>query len=167
MKKFQIFSLFFFLFLRFSFAEEPTRERVTATPFLLSFTQGRIDLQRDTIIYRQEKLIFGMDVKLNERLTGRVAVDLIRMNQPYLRNTSLTWRKESWTIDAGIFFTSEMDMSISRFWSNRFIDRVPADRWLNSPTADLGARVAYRWNDFITTDISLGSGNGYQRLMEK
>jgi len=58
-------------------------------------------------------------------------------------------------------------MSITRFWSNRFIDRVAADKWLYSPTADLGARVTYRWNDFIATDILLGTGNGYQRLTEK
>jgi hypothetical protein len=31
----------------------------------------------------------------------------------------------------------------------------------------LGLRVAYRWNSFITTDISVVSGNGYQRLTEK
>ena len=54
-----------------------------------------------------------------------------------------------------------------QFWGNRFIDRVPADKWLFSPTADLGFRATYRWNDFIATDISLVSGSGFQRLTEK
>jgi hypothetical protein len=132
----------------------------------MSYTQARADLNRDTIFYKQEKVIFGLDLKLNEYWSARIGVDLIRMNTPYLKPTVLTFRKNQWSIENGIFYTSEMDLSFSQFWGNRFIDRIAADKWI-SPTADLGTRFTYRWNDFVSTDISLVSGNGYQRLLEK
>jgi hypothetical protein len=89
------------------------------------------------------------------------------MNKPYLKPTVLTYRKDRWTVDGGIFFTSEMDKAISQFWNNRFIERVAADKWMQIQTADLGIRATYRWNNFITTDVSLVSGNGYQFLLDK
>jgi len=138
-----------------------------AKPFLNSYTQGRVDLNRDTLIYKQEKVIFGLEVKLNQNWTARVGVDLIRMTTLYLKPTVLTFKKDRWTVDGGIFFTSEIDRTMHQFWANRFIERIAPDRWMFSSTADLGVRVAYRWNEFITADISLVSGNGYQKLTEK
>lgn len=136
-------------------------------PYLSSFTQMRVDLHNDTVLFRQEKVIFGINIRLNENWNARIGIDLINMNRPYLKPTSLTWQKDRWTVDAGIFTPSQMDMASSFFWNNRFIERVAADKWVRDPTADLGLRVAYRWNDFLTTDVSLVSGNGYQRLTEK
>lgn len=149
------------------FAEETSHTNITAKPVLHSFTQMRTDLRRDTIVYRQEKVIFGLDVQLNEYWSARIGVDLIRMNKPYLKPTVLTYRKDRWTVDGGIFFTSEMDKAISQFWNKRFIERVAADKWMQIQTADLGIRATYRWNNFITTDVSLVSGNGYQFLLDK
>ncbi len=167
MTRFLLLSIFLYLPLLACFAEETSPVRITAKPFLNSFTQMRADLRRDTIIYKQEKIIFGLDVKINEYWSARVGVDLIRMNKPYLKPTVLTYKKDRWTVDGGIFFTSEMDKTMSQYWNNRFIDRVASDKWLHDPTADLGVRVTYRWNDFINTDVSLVSGSGYQHLNEK
>ena len=163
------FLLFVFLYLPLSacFAEETAPARTTAKPFLMSYTQARADLRRDTLIYKQEKIIFGVDVKFNENWSVRAGFDLINLNKPYLKPMVVTLRKERWTIDSGIFFTSEMDMYLQQFWNHRFIEKAAADKWLHDPTADLGIRVTYRWNNFITTDVSLVSGNGYQRLTEK
>ena len=166
MFRFRLLSFFVILPFLICFAEETKPAQTTAKPFLLSYTQARVDLGRDTIIYKQEKVIFGIDLKMNENWSARVGIDLINMNKPYLKPTVLIYQKEQWTIEGGIFHTSEMDFSLSQFWGNRFIDRVAADKWI-APSADLGARVTYRWNDFITTDVSLVSGNGYQLLLEK
>jgi len=167
MKSFYLSVIFFNLSLLACLAEETSPVGIVAKPFLNSYTQGRVDLNRDTLIYKQEKVIFGLEVKLNQNWTARVGVDLIRMSTLYLKPTVLTFQKNRWTVDGGIFYTSEMDRTLTQIWGNRFIEKVAADRWMFSPTADLGMRVAYRWNDFITTDISLVSGNGYQRLTEK
>jgi len=91
---------------------------------------------------------------------------LIGMNRPYLKPTALNYQKDKLTVNSGIIFTSEMNIN-QQFWGNRFIEKVAADKWLRNPTADLGVRVSYKWNDFLTTDISLLSGNGYQKLTEK
>ena len=163
MNMFRILIIFSFMA---CFVEITSQAQIVTKPYLMSYTQGRVDLNRDTIIYKQEKVIFGLDFKLNEYWSARVGIDLIGMNTPYLKPTVLTFRKNRWTVENGIFATSEMDLSMNRFWNNRFIDRVAADKWI-SPTADLGVRVTCRWNDFITTDISLASGNGYQKLLDK
>jgi len=160
-------TIFLHLPLLACFAEETGRNFIVAKPFLYSFTQMRADLRKDTIIFKQEKVIFGLGVQLNKYWSARIGIDLINMNKPYLKPTVLTYRKDNWTVDAGIFFTSEMDKPFLQFWNNRFIDPVPADKWLYSPIADLGLRATYRWNDLITTDVSIVSGNGYQRLTEK
>ena len=159
--------IFLFLSLLTCFAEEKQPSGVVARPVLQSFTQARADLNRDTLFYKQEKVIFGLDVKFNENWSARVTVDFIRMTTLYLKPAVLTWRKNNWTVESGVIFTSEMDKAAMQFWNNRFIDRVPADRWMYSMTADLGFRATYRWNDFVTTDVSLVGGNGYQRLTEK
>jgi len=112
-------------------------------------------------------MIFGIDVKMNEHWTARVGVDLIRMTTLYLKPAVITYQKGRWTVDSGIFFTSELDKTMPQLWNNRFIEKVAADKWLYSPTCDLGLRVTYQWNSFITTDFSIVSGNGYQRLLEK
>jgi len=157
---------FLIIFLCLSITTSVAEEKIVAKPFLHSYTQAHGDLRKDTIIYRQEKVIFGVDVKINENWSASVGFDLIGMNKPYLKPTVLTYRKDKLTINSGIFFTSELNIN-QRFWGNRFIEKVAADKWLRNPTADLGIRVAYQWNNFITTDVSLVSGNGYLFLLEK
>lgn len=166
MNRFYLLSIFLFLSPA-CFSEETSPARVVAKPFIFSYTQMQANLRRDTIIYKQEKVIFGFNVQLNTYWSASVGIDLIRMNKPYLKPTVLTFRKDRWTVDGGIFFTSEMDKTVSQFWGNRFMDLVAADKWLRDPTADLGVRVTYRWNDLIVTDVSIVSGSGYQKLLEK
>ena len=168
MKRFYF--LIFLSYISFSacFARATSPARVTVKPNIHSFTQGRADLRRDTIIYRQEKLIVSLNIKMSENWSANVGFDYnFSKNIPYLKPAFLTFRKDRWTVDAGIFATSELDKAMSSFWGNRFIDRVAVDKWMRVSSADLGARVTYRWNDFITTDVSLSSGNGYQQLREK
>ena len=155
--------IFLCLSLQICFAGD---KKTVVKPYLHSFTQARGDLRRDTVLYKQEKVIFGLDFKFNEHWSARAGIDLINMNKPYLKPTVLTFKKDRWTVDGGIFFTSDMDMSIMQFWGNRFIDRVAADKWI-CPTADLGLRLTRQWNEWVTTDVSIVSGNGYQRLKEK
>ena len=166
MKRLRLFIILLYLPLQVCFSQEKDVSGIVAKPYIQSYTQGRIDLHRDTIVYKQEKVIFGVDFKFNENWSAHVGFDLIGMNRPYLKPTAITFKKDGWTIDGGIFVPSEMDLTL-QFWGNRFIDRGAADKWLVGPTADLGLRVAYRWNDFISTDLSVVSGNGYQRLLEK
>lgn len=141
-----------------------TPPRPVIRPYLMSYTQMRADLRRDTVMFKQEKVIFGMNINLNERWSARVGIDLIGMKDPALKPAALTYQKDRWKIDAGIFVPSGLDLAMSEFWANRFIERVAADVYLLDPTADLGVRVAYRWNEFLSTDFSLVTGNGYQHL---
>ena len=52
-----------FLSLPVCFAEDTNPSRISAKPYIQSYTQARVDLRRDTVIYRQEKVIFGVDFK--------------------------------------------------------------------------------------------------------
>ena len=126
------------------FAQETSPVGVVVKPFIQSYTQARMDMRRDTIIYKQEKMIFGVDCKFNENWSASAGFDFINMNTLYLKPSVLTFRKDRWKIDGGIFFTSEFDINLQQFWSNRFIERGAAEKWLADPTADLGIRVAYR-----------------------
>ena len=168
MKRFHFLIIFLYLPLISVFAEETKQAQITVKPYIQSFTQGRIDLRRDTVIYKQEKTIFGLDFKLNENWSASVGFDYsFSQNIPYLKPASLTYRKDRWTVDAGIFLTSEQDKIMTQFWSNRFIERVVIDKYMMLYSADLGVRTTYRWNDFIATDVSFLSGNGYQQLGKK
>jgi len=155
------------LMVRVCFAEKTKTFYPIVNPALQSFTQMRVDLRRDTVTFKQEKVIFGLNAKFNDFWTFNITVDLVGMNRPFFKPAVLTYKKDRWTVDSGILFTSEMDLAAGQFWANRFIDRVPADKWLLDPTADLGIRIVYRWNDYLATDFSVVSGNGYQHLREK
>ena len=167
MNRFLLSIVFLNLSLSACFAGETNPVCVIVKPYLHSFTHARVDLRRDTVIYKQEKVIFGLDIKMNENWLAKVGVDLIDMNKPYLKPTVLTFRKNRWTLDGGIFYTSELDKAMSQFWGNRFIDRVAVDKWMLLYSADLGVRATYRWSDFVITDVSIVSGNGYQHLRER
>ena len=168
MNRFHLLIVVLYLSLTPCFAEETKPAQITVKPYIQSYTQGRIDLRRDTVIYKQEKTIFGLNIKMNENWSASVGFDYsFSKNIPYLKPASLTYLKDRWTVDAGIFYVSELDKAMSQFWNNRFIERVAIDRWMLLYSADLGVRATYRWNDFIATDVSFLSGNGYQQLREK
>ena len=168
MNRIHFLTVFLYLSLLSGFAQETKPAQVTVKPYMQSFTQGRIDLRRDTVIYKQEKTIFGVNITMNENWSASVGFDYsFSKSIPYLKPASLTYRNDRWTVNAGIFYASELDKSMTQFWSNRFIERVAMDKWMLRYSADLGVRATYRWNDFLTTDVSFLSGNGYQQLKEK
>ncbi|MDR1673434.1 MAG: porin [Bacteroidales bacterium] len=144
---------------------------VTAKPYLMSYTHMRTGVtgvhRRDTLFFKQEKVIFGVNVKLNEYWSAQVGVDLINMRTPYLKPAMINYAKNRWKVDIGIFYLSHLEESLIRFWNNRFIWQVAADKWMHDPTADLGVRATYRWNDYLTTDVSIFSGTGYQHLTDE
>jgi hypothetical protein len=144
---------------------------VTAKPYLTAYTHmrtGRTGIHhRDTLFFKQEKVIFGVNVGLNKYWTAQVGIDLINMKTPYLKPAVINYAKNRWKVDIGIFYLSQLEESLMRFWNNRFIWQVAIDKWMHDPTADLGARVTYRWNDYLTTDVSIVSGAGYQHLTDE
>ena len=142
----------------------PPSLKPVVKPYLTSYTQMKWDTRKDTLLFKQEKVIFGVNIKLNEHWSGRIGIDLINMNKPYFKPAVITYQKDRWTVETGIFFTSNIDIILSGFWGDRFIGRIAGDKYLLDPVADLGARVTYRWNEWLVTDLSLVAGNGYRHL---
>ncbi|MDR1865614.1 MAG: hypothetical protein LBR08_08585 [Bacteroidales bacterium] len=139
---------------------------VEAKPYLRSYTQMRAGLHDDTLFFQQEKIMFGVHVRMNEHWSAQMGVDFISMKYPYPKPAFVTWKKERWTVDAGIIMPSQISQANS-FWNHRFIERVASDKWMSDPTADLGLRVTRRWNDYLSVDLSVVSGNGFRRLTDR
>lgn len=50
------------------------------------------------------------------------------------------------------------------YWAHRYIEKVFADNYRFGNSADLGTQVIYKWNDWLSSDITFMNGEGYTRL---
>jgi len=136
--------------------------------YLISFSDYRVDLERDSTVYEQDKLIFGFRSQIHTNLSARVGIDFYRPNEddarqftPYLKPAVLTYSRQALTLDFGIFYTSQFDQQRS-YWGHRYISRTLHNKYHFGYSSDLGIRAKYVINRFFAVDAALVNGDGYK-----
>ena len=136
--------------------------------YFVSYSNLRIDLNGDSTVYEQDKLIFGFRSQLYPSLSAIVGIDFYRPSEkdarqftPYLKPVVLTYNRNKLTLDFGIFFTSQFDMQRS-YWGHRYISKTLHNKYHFGYSADLGIRAKYEFNEVIAFDAAVVNGNGYK-----
>ncbi len=81
----------------------------------------------------------------------------------YFKAVALYWRKNQWTLKAGIIDTEHFKDQ-EKYWKHRYIYESVQDEHGFGPSADLGTTVIYRPLDQLQLDASLLNGEGYRNL---
>ncbi len=81
----------------------------------------------------------------------------------FLKNAYLRYTKSDLTFLFGMVPTTQFKVA-EDIWGYRYIEEVFQDLYSFSSSADLGATVKYDFADFISADLSVFNGEGYQRI---
>lgn len=133
------------------------------TPVFISFSHLNHHLKNDSTFFEQEKVVFGARFNMNKHWSGNVWVDFLRDpdEHPYLKPANLTYKKNKFKLDIGLFYLSQWMMQL-RKWENRYIQKTFQDYQGFGWSSDVGLRGTYTFNDHLKTDVAVVNGAGYK-----
>lgn len=120
-----------------------------------------------------ERAYFGYEYFLSENFNIIVKLDIGSPNQEsqydilkryaYFKNAALIYNKDKLTISFGLIDLSQFKIQ-EKFWGHRYIYKSFMDEHKFGSSADLGAAAEYKFSDFISADITVMNGEGYNQL---
>jgi hypothetical protein len=120
-----------------------------------------------------ERAYLGYEYFLSEYFTVNVKLDIGSPNQEssydilkryaYFKNAALIYKKEKLSLSFGLIDLCQFKVQ-EKFWSHRYIYKSFMDEHRFGSSADLGANVTYEFSDFISADLTVMNGEGYNQL---
>lgn len=120
-----------------------------------------------------DRAYFGYEHKVSEEFTVNLKLDIGSPNQQssydilkryaYFKNAALIYKKEELTISFGLIDLYQFKVQ-EKFWAYRYLYKSFQDEHKFGSSADLGASVSYKFNDYISADITVMNGEGYNQL---
>ena len=84
----------------------------------------------------------------------------------YLKNAYLQWKAtDKLTMSFGLAGTKQFKEQES-FWGYRYIMKSFQDQYKFGSSADAGAYLDYKANDYISLDLSINNGEGYKKAQD-
>lgn len=132
-------------------------------PVFISFSHLYYDVNKDSAIFDQEKVSFGVRFKLNDYWSGNVWVDFLKDpgEPPYLKPAHITYNNNKFKIDLGVFFVSQWRVQ-QQYWQNRYVHESFQSYYDLGYSADLGIRGTYFFNEKLKADVAIVNGKGYE-----
>lgn len=81
----------------------------------------------------------------------------------YVKNALLKYNSNNFTAQLGLISTNQFSVQESA-WGYRYIEKSFQDAYKFNSSADLGASVAYKFNDIFSVDAIIANGEGYKNL---
>jgi hypothetical protein len=81
--------------------------------------------------------------------------------EPYLRNAYINWKDKGFNVHVGQIGLLQFSLQ-ERYWRYRYVMKSFQDLNKMAPSVDLGATVSYKFNSFVSADLSLTNGEGYK-----
>ncbi len=168
----RIWIIVFLFFSRISYCQkERDVDEHYVAPYIYSYTDFRHSLKTDTSYFKQEKLLVGINFRINENWSGQVRLDVIRYDNkqnpnrltPYIKPGNITYKKGKFTVDGGILLSSQMNDQLKK-WENRYIYRTFQDKQSFGWTNDLGIRTQYKVSPDFIVEAGILNGKGYRNL---
>ncbi len=120
-----------------------------------------------------ERAYFGYEYFLSENFNVIVKLDIGSPNQDspydilkryaYFKNAALIYTKDKLTLSFGLIDLYQFKVQ-EKFWGHRYIYKSFQDEHKFGSSADLGAAISYKFADFITADLTVMNGEGYNQL---
>lgn len=81
----------------------------------------------------------------------------------YLRNAFIRWQDKGFDISVGEIGLLQFSIQ-ENYWKHRYVLKSFQDLNKMAPSVDLGITAQYKFNNFVTADISLTNGEGYKKI---
>jgi hypothetical protein len=114
------------------------------------------------------RAFLGYKYQITSALEAQVIIDGAagtkdKRFDPYIRNAFIKWSDKGFDIHMGL--TGLLQFSIQeKYWKHRYVLKSFQDLNSMAPSVDLGVITAYRFNKYISADISLTNGEGYKKI---
>jgi len=137
-----------------------------------NFHKGITEDDRSTA-FEIKRVYLGYKHNIDDHFSAEVKLDigspedlseysLIR-RYAYFKTASLTYRKNNLTIWSGLF-DMRMFKEQESFWGYRYIYKSFQDEYKFGSSADIGVGARYKFNRFLSADLTITNGEGYKNL---
>lgn len=120
--------------------------------------------------FQLNRLELGYTYNFSSKLSAKLCIDVGNPETSgaldftaFSRNAYLEFKDKGWTIDFGIITGTAYNLQ-ENFWSLRYVEKSYQDLYKYSASRDLGAKVAYKFNDIISADVFIANGEGYKKM---
>lgn len=120
-----------------------------------------------------DRAYFGYEYFVSKEFTVNLKLDIGSPNQnsqydilkryAYFKNAALIYTKNNLQINFGLIDLYQFKVQ-EKFWGHRYIYKSFQDEHKFGSSADLGASLNYTFNEFISADITVMNGEGYNQL---
>lgn len=118
-----------------------------------------------------ERSYLGYEFSVTDRLSGKVVFDIGPSKAKdaeleriaYVKNAMLSWKPGKFTLDFGLITLEEFNIQ-EKFWGYRYILKSFNDEYKFGSSADLGVIGKYKFNQWLTADVTFINGEGYKKL---
>jgi len=120
-----------------------------------------------------ERAYFGYKYFLSENFTMNLKLDIGSPNQEspydilkryaYFKNAALIYKKDKFTVSFGLIDLYQFKVQ-EKFWGHRYIYKSFMDQHKFGASADLGVSTEFQFNEFISADLTIMNGEGYNQL---
>ena len=147
-----------------NYPEDWSLGEAKVVPVFVSFSHLYYDINRDSTVFDQEKVVFGARIKFNEYWSGNIWVDFLQDpgESPYFKPAHVTYKNTKFKIDVGLFFLSQWRVQ-QQYWQNRYVHKSFQSYYDLGYSADLGLRGTYFINEKIKADVAVVNGKGYEK----
>ncbi len=120
-----------------------------------------------------DRAYFGYEHQISEVFAVNIKLDIgspeqqssydILKRYAYFKNAALVYKKEKLTISYGLIDLHQFKVQ-EKFWGYRYLYKSFQDEHKFGSSADLGTSASYKFNDYISTDLTVMNGEGYNQL---
>lgn len=115
------------------------------------------------------RFYFGYEYTFNEHWYVKANIDV---GDPgfgkydmvaYVKNAYFRYSIDKFSVNFGMISTTQFKVQ-EDFWGYRYLLKSFQDAYRYNSSADLGVSVKYEFNKYVSADIILANGDGYQKL---
>lgn len=172
--------LLFLLIILFSFSQNSNSQVIEPEEFIEStefigkiYTDFRADLNENSRSFNVTRAYLGFETKIAPNYKIKLELDIgspedlsdfSRIKRyAYFKNAGLVYSKDQLTLSFGIIDMLQFKIQ-EKFWDHRYLYQSFMDQHRFGTSADIGGRVEYRINHWLTTDLTLSNGEGYAKI---
>ena len=153
--------------------EEKTEFKLTGKPIVTiyaNYSAGLGHANKESG-FALERSYLGYQFEVTKDLGGRVIFDVGPTKVPgsdlervaYVKNAFLSWTPGNFTLNAGLIGLEQFDIQ-EKFWGYRYIWKSFQDEYKFNSSADMGIIAKYKFNKYVSADITFINGEGYKKL---
>lgn len=170
MKKISVLLVAMLCFLMMGFTQTENFEP-GGKPFMKIFTNYHSTFSdgKSNSAFELNRMYLGYEYAFSKNFSAKANLDIgdpgvgkLHMTA-YVKNAFLKYNSNNFTAHLGLISTNQFTIQ-ENAWGYRYIEGSFQDAYKFNASADLGASLAYKFNDMLTVDAIIANGEGYKNL---